>query len=1107
MRKLFTFFVMVAISIAAYSQNELVEGDFQVGDSITINGEIWLVGPNLITNPSFEIDPAKNGGNIVGWNNATYQQMTTSTFLWYPEGGHDGGAYIQANKHTGSAGDGSIGQRWTVEPGEHYYFSFWLSHNSANNQYIPVVTLTNAESTAGGQNEKLSEGAKQLIGKNGEDSGEILGYGNFIDADGDGVGEWAQTGMVFESDEYTYLQYNARWLKENKIQACFDDFHLHKLYDPETTKPETIAFISLQGTIDEFNTFMGDDLAEYYAFQQEASDWLTESGIEDMTEDNTLLEIQDAIKAMNDKIAVLKGAVANTSVFDGLMSEAEMLLVKAMENPYPGFEEFNSAFEGFTEYRDNGYYPDNDAVLASDFIVTQIAAIKKAMNDYRFSQEASQDNPADYTFLIQSPEFLRTEAEPTYDEEMIPTYPFGDTYAQGSSPAEAASNGWYIGSAGGDQRTNFVQGRACWNAWRNTQGFDEVRIAQELSDIPNGYYTVSALMITQTGCITDQHIYATSSADSQTSPVLTSDTWNSASSGYDSGWDFLTTEKVVVSDGKLTIGALGHGSNELPTGGEYTDYRAGWFCVTHFVLKYYGPLDDEALVTIYNNKVANCEAYADNMGFAADKAEFKAAIEANKGASTPEEINAALVNINAAYATAQASQTEYDGVLAGSYANLKDSIANSYPENCKQVAQKIVDIEAAFLASDTASYKASGAKTAILRMYRDNLLPLLKNCESMAYDNAKAQECMNANIACVVRDLTAITDFPTADEINEQIAHLNKALSVCEAEVILAERGIVAGDITFLIQNPTIENTATNVIPKGWDISMTNSGNGLYTNTGQQYDGQGGYYLDAWNGTAGALLYTASQTLDNIPNGTYRLDVMARTSSDEGFYVFAKPNAEDEGALFNQLTREQLNYTKYVDATVVTAEGTDSVAIVTDSYGSIWTSAAEYLKTNCDIEYLIDPETGYDLYNRILDFKEEYPEAVTEEVLLHMNIASANTGKGFGWQYRTIEFEVTNHKAIIGVTSDSTFTAGYKDVEGKDCVPFTGTWVSADNWQLTLLNPGNNDNWSPVTGIEEVTVNGKAVAAPSASFNLAGQSVTDSYRGIVIRNGRKYLRK
>ena len=55
---------------------------------------------------------------------------------------------------------------------------------------------------------------------------------------------------------------------------------------------------------------------------------------------------------------------------------------------------------------------------------------------------------------------------------------------------------------------------------------------------------------------------------------------------------------------------------------------------------------------------------------------------------------------------------------------------------------------------------------------------------------------------------------------------------------------------------------------------------------------------------------------------------------------------------------------------------------------------------------------------------------------------------------------MTNHKLTIGVSSDSTFTLGHKDTEGNDCVAFTGTWISADNWTLRLITAGDNTGWS-----------------------------------------------
>jgi len=38
-------------------------------------------------------------------------------------------------------------------------------------------------------------------------------------------------------------------------------------------------------------------------------------------------------------------------------------------------------------------------------------------------------------------------------------------------------------------------------------------------------------------------------------------------------------------------------------------------------------------------------------------------------------------------------------------------------------------------------------------------------------------------------------------------------------------------------------------------------------------------------------------------------------------------------------------------------------------------------------------------------------------------------------------------------------------------------------------------------------MNGESIYSSSALYNLAGQSVTNSYRGIVIKNGKKYLKR
>ncbi len=236
--------------------------------TIDIDGTRYFVGENLITNPSFSMNPAENENKITGWTiGDAYKQMYTTegggNFLWFTEGGHDGGAYIQANTNTGSSGDGSIAQRWTIRSGKKYYLSFWLAKNSPNNQYIPVISLTNELSEKGGEHEDAANGGKTILGK----SDGSLGFANYDN------GEWCQTTITFDSEEYTYLQFNARWLRGNDTQTCFDDFYLAELlplsadtYAFHLNNPGTLADSIPDGETDRVvnlilsGTINGDDI-------------------------------------------------------------------------------------------------------------------------------------------------------------------------------------------------------------------------------------------------------------------------------------------------------------------------------------------------------------------------------------------------------------------------------------------------------------------------------------------------------------------------------------------------------------------------------------------------------------------------------------------------------------------------------------------------------------------------------------------------------------------------------------------------------------------------------------------------------------------------------
>ncbi len=1042
MKKLYSILAAVAVSafsFVANAQNELVVGDVKVGDLITLSdGSQWYVGTNEITNGSFDADPAENNGNIVGWTVGTYAQMTSSNFKWFATGGYDGGAYIQAAGHTGAGGGNSIAKHWPLEKNTRYYFSFYVKNQGANNQYSPVITLTDQESTAGGQNED-----KYLIGMSGNSADGALGFST------DGKGDWAQTACSFDSEEYCWLQCNARWLGSSH---CYDGFFLAKLYDPSTTTQSMVAFLALQSQLSELEN-AAEEYADYEAVASELTDFISEGEyageiIIDMTEDNDLETLQGAIEAIKAKIEAASTAAANIDAFNTLYESATALIES--ETNYPGFDAFSKAYEQFGDYVGGGYYSLDDNISSMDYVTTAIANLKQAIADYRFSQEASEEHPADYTFYIDNPVF-------------------------------AAKGEWYIGESGGDQRLNTIGTKTVWNAWRNTANFTEAVIQQDLTGLPNGYYTVSADMITQTGCVHDQHVFANSSAQQKSSPVMSYAGWdiNIGNGEADESYSFetLTTEKVLVVDGKLTIGAMGTGTDVAVE--VKNDYRQGWFCVTNFTLNYLGAATDAEYAAAVEDAVAVAKAYADNMHFAGDKADYLEVVNATK---TVDDLAA----LNAAKAAAENSETEYNNIMNGSYKDLKDRMAGevegvTYSDNAKKITQVVLDAMDAYIASADAKSANTPSMTSIQRIYRDTLIPALTAAEDKVAEvvNAEGKAALEGTIASVVADLSTYT----SDEefINSCVAALNNAVVVATASDINYSDNT---DVTAYVTNPNIDSET------GWTFVKVVGNTNIAT--GQQYDGNtAGGYIDSWNGSGGTR-HTGYQVL-NVPNGKYKVENIMRTSGT-GAYLFASdaaPVTSEEGVVALDPAATNVISEAVVVPTpskyYVVPEGEEANDNKTDNYGEIWVAAADKIMAQFGVAS-VDNENQASIYDLVLDKNngsDECPEGVDAA---DWAVFSANGGKGRGWFNNSLEIEVKNHTLVIGATCDYVF------VNKAEEEAFTGTWFSADNFKLTLVKAGDNSGWNPATGVETVETAAQTVAV----YSIAGARVNGLQKGINI---------
>jgi hypothetical protein len=1042
-------FLTLAVFAAASVGSCFAIADIKVGDKVTVDGVEYLVGMNLITNPSFSTVDAS--GNITGWTVGTYANMTTSNFTWNKTGGTDGGPYIKGKGNTGAGGVNSIATRWAIQPNKKYYLSFWVTGVTKTSQYI-VGSITNKESTAGGQNEGGDNG-KIIVGTPGSSTASADAVSVVVPSV---ATDWAQTNLFFDSGDYTYLQFNARWLG---TAWGFDNFYLSELYDTATTTAADLKRIQLSALVENTTQNEEANYAEYPAIMGEVDDAVLEAGDVAGNTSATADEVQAAIDKLNAVIAAADQGKNDAVALGKLVTKCQNLM---NTTAYPGASAFSTAVDAAVEAQDVSKSTSADYAAA-------LTALQTALKTYRFSQVASKEAPANYTFMIQHPWFCNDDSIPTSNS-------LDDIAAAKLTGTMLESAGWVKGSSytGGDQRLNYTQNRTCWNAWAtNFTGYLDVH--QTLTDLPSGLYSITCDAITQDGCLNDQHAYATASTGTVNSPVMTIEGWNAAdaTAGIWEELKTVTNGYVLVNDGKLTIGMQGT-HDATKTSGTASDGRNGWFCCTNYKLQYYGPATGDELLKAFQDKVAACQAQCDTMLFKGDKATYQAVLTAYGSATTEDAIKAALDTINKAQSAAGTSIYHQGEVLYGSYQAIKDSIAaNVYDATLTPAMQAAVDAAKVLMEAD--GQTAAAVRDTIinsLRAYRYTYADEYAKAQKAiaGYTQQTSKDFIGKIIAAQIEVLKSGLIGPK--QITAMVAELEKALALTATNELMNNGGT---DYTSLINNPTCEGTGTKVNPVGWNISLVNSGNSQPNNLGQQYDGDTkGYYLDAWNGTPKSVLFTACQTITNLPNGTYELKAMSRNDGKvgtEGAYLFTLADNDSTTSQFAMVKRVQTDVTTY-KPDVKSYLGTDSVVWAADSYGEIWEAAAK--ATN----------------------------AGTSGSTLDMAIYGANSSQGRGWKYVSVPAVVKNHVLTIGFTNDSTFTGKYKDVDGNACLPFSGTWLSADNFTLTLKAMGDNSGWSPITaistanadsGLQVEVTNRRIITNRKANvFNMSGQMVNAS---------------
>ena len=556
------------------------------------------------------------------------------------------------------------------------------------------------------------------------------------------------------------------------------------------------------------------------------------------------------------------------------------------ETSYPGMDAalaVVSEVEAFLEMEDEE--------ASYDELNAMIAKLAQAKNDYRMSQIATKEEPADYTFLLPNANF---EAQGNWVWNLTQSGGGTDTWVGGCRPTVE----------GGENRRGV-------NLWGNH--LTSLDLHQDLVGLPNGLYGISAELITQAGYATDQHVYV--------SGINKSVSENLAVEGWDSyEWTTLRTGYVVVIDGTLTIGA------ESSIFGEASE---GWFQATNFKLYYYGEASDEDLQVAYESTLAEAQALLPNM-LKGDAAVLQAKIDEAIALSATSFGEAAALLVEP-IATAKTAVKAYDTYKKGAYQTAVDNVAAYGTQEAIDVIAAAISFAEAITAADTTTSVALAAIEEKLNAYNEYTV-YLEEVGMMLTDKKAGYAASNikdVETTIAAQKAELVHHFRSATSVADLKSKLEYVVTyLIKSSFINAKAGT---DVTALILNPTFNSDAAN-----W---LVNKGKGnTETNAGQHWGADAANrYMDSYNGTDSVLNFRASQVLTDIPNGTYTVKVATRANA-AGAFIFALGEAIADTLVNDSTVMLQVANsanTKWIE-----------IAHYGDSLGGIWQTENEKWETS-----------------------------------------------------------------------------------------------------------------------------------------------------------------
>lgn len=866
--------------------------------------------------------------------------------------------------------------------------------------------------------------------------------------------------------------------------------------------------------------------------------------------------LQDAMMELNIDDSSVEGLEAATAAFNKLHSayivyyeDAKTLssTIETMDGlanstDYDGKAAFEQAIEAARAIVDA---EDPTLISGPEAYGAATVALTEARGAYILTRPAV-DGVYNYSDMINQPFFCNNEYNPTWNED-VQQYLFSDeiestwaTVGEKSynetlgehadwipicSNVSIASNGsdegrWVIKSTtwhNGAVTVTMQHGYPAIGGWTENPTGNPELLHQTITSLPNGYYSMSALMCNVQKISDLQFVYIENSDGVQAKANLTM-----GAQGWWGGWtrnstyEKLETDMIQVTDGKVTIGSSSD----------------SFYAVTGFQLYYYGETPD--FTAILKKKLASVSEKAETLTFAGDIAYVEGLLSAIPESIVGfEEYDAAKAALTEAEDYIQkATSATNNNTLGRDYDALFDKYNNPDAEGYidgpvqSAILEKPMDFVALLGTNQNDVYTDIATAKDIYNAYKAYLEAY---DQASVYDNAELKSLME-------KQATALkAAYSNVETLNIYATELNFFV---KRESIIAAGGKNASEsnpveVTSFIVNPDFTYSPTN----GWSGNRATSneygrGNAeiwntnpidmyqvikglpagkyeirvraLYRDHGSVTDEDNeswtSYWtvangdVDAWERHFAELYASTTDNGEEVESAAYIKSVCDGKFTEPSFTKYYRNNNNDllEGDLIvDPVTGEETVAIDTVWTTAITAE---QEAELLDEDGNVLESKDGYNLKKDGSRYVFSDDNGTVKFAYQLENTYPFDTRVDVE---EGTFYYPSSMVGAFTRFNLSPEAYCNSVQIEVPAAGSDLRIGFRKDTKVD-----GDWIIFDDFQLFYLG-GDLDAKPDYSAINEVVLN----KGQKGIFNLAGQQMKNLMKGLNIVDGKKIFVK